>query len=379
MRRDYTAVAAVICQKANAFCDENLSHRRQWKQGEERTLHMVEAVLGIFGTSWLCRTIGVRQHHDSHLAVDRRCVENLAVAEEHKSYRQKTDKYTQPTPARLSALDAVLTFCHLAEKTCSTHNRFLSISPLGGFDLHQPSQDGFWSAWDNSLRHDRFKSQRPLSLCARPHRSLSSWHSPRRGKVSTNFLIDLPVAERSRVFVNCSSPEGVRSLSWVVCQEEYDTMENRAMAAAAALAFFLVLLTTTFHYGVLQWISGSMSRSTARTTRRVLCIVFVVILAHLVEITLYAISYLLSAEVLGIGSFGGPFLRESIDYLYFSIVTYTSLGLGDVFPRGHLRFIAGMEALNGLLLIAWSASFIYLAMGRFWPWEHCAELDRTSE
>lgn len=52
--------------------------------------------------------------------------------------------------------------------------------------------------------------------------------------------------------------------------------------------------------------------------------------------------------------------------LYFSAETYTSLGYGDVVPGGALRLLAGMEALNGLLLIGWSASFIYIAMERFW-------------
>ena len=57
-----------------------------------------------------------------------------------------------------------------------------------------------------------------------------------------------------------------------------------------------------------------------------------------------------------------------LDYLYFSSVTYTSLGLGDVFPVGHLRFLTGVEALNGLVLIAWTGAFTYLAMGKMWPW-----------
>jgi hypothetical protein len=46
---------------------------------------------------------------------------------------------------------------------------------------------------------------------------------------------------------------------------------------------------------------------------------------------------------------------------------FTSLGFGDVTPSGPLRLLAGMEALNGLLLIGWSASYIHLAMERFWP------------
>ena|ERR671922_80488 len=35
-------------------------------------------------------------------------------------------------------------------------------------------------------------------------------------------------------------------------------------------------------------------------------------------------------------------------------------------PLKELRLLAGMEALNGLLLIGWSASYTYIAMERFW-------------
>ena len=52
--------------------------------------------------------------------------------------------------------------------------------------------------------------------------------------------------------------------------------------------------------------------------------------------------------------------------MYFSAATYTSLGFGDLTPTGPVRLLAGVEALNGLLLIGWSASFTYLSMERFW-------------
>jgi hypothetical protein len=35
-------------------------------------------------------------------------------------------------------------------------------------------------------------------------------------------------------------------------------------------------------------------------------------------------------------------------------------------PHHMLRVLAGVEALNGLLLIGWSASYAYIAMERFW-------------
>lgn len=52
--------------------------------------------------------------------------------------------------------------------------------------------------------------------------------------------------------------------------------------------------------------------------------------------------------------------------LYFSAETYTTLGYGDVLPHGDLRLLAGLEALNGMLLIGWTASYTYLSMERFW-------------
>lgn len=42
------------------------------------------------------------------------------------------------------------------------------------------------------------------------------------------------------------------------------------------------------------------------------------------------------------------------DYVYFSAITYTSPGLGDVFPLGQARLLTG-------------ASFTYLIMEKLWP------------
>ena len=43
-----------------------------------------------------------------------------------------------------------------------------------------------------------------------------------------------------------------------------------------------------------------------------------------------------------------------------------SLGFGDISPYGSLRFMTALETLTGLLLIAWTASFIYLEMQATW-------------
>jgi hypothetical protein len=69
---------------------------------------------------------------------------------------------------------------------------------------------------------------------------------------------------------------------------------------------------------------------------------------------------------LDLGKLAGHLEGDFLDFFYFSIATYTTLGIGDLHPAGAMRVVAGVEALNGLVLIGWSASFTYLTMERFW-------------
>jgi len=56
----------------------------------------------------------------------------------------------------------------------------------------------------------------------------------------------------------------------------------------------------------------------------------------------------------------------SVECYYYSAVTFTSLGFGDLTPTGHLRLLAAVEVLTGVVLIAWTASFLFLVMQRSW-------------
>ena len=54
------------------------------------------------------------------------------------------------------------------------------------------------------------------------------------------------------------------------------------------------------------------------------------------------------------------------DYMYFSSTVYSTLGFGDIVPVGEIRALTGIEAVSGLVLITWSASFTFLEMQRHW-------------
>ncbi len=66
------------------------------------------------------------------------------------------------------------------------------------------------------------------------------------------------------------------------------------------------------------------------------------------------------------GGLTGSIDNNLLDCVYFSFTCYTSLGFGDINPYGHLRFLTGLEALTGLVLIAWTASFMYIEMQKLW-------------
>jgi hypothetical protein len=57
-------------------------------------------------------------------------------------------------------------------------------------------------------------------------------------------------------------------------------------------------------------------------------------------------------------------------------LTVNGSGHGDIYPIGDIRLLASIEALNGLLLVAWSGSFTYLAMQRLWSREGSGDRHR---
>ena len=112
---------------------------------------------------------------------------------------------------------------------------------------------------------------------------------------------------------------------------------------------------------------GSLPRRLTVPTRpRIIVVIGVVLAAHVLEAGLYAAAYYVLQTYFGVGGLGGHLEGDLLDYFYFSMATYTTLGIGDLHPTGVTRLIAGIESLNGLVLIGWSASFTYLTMETIW-------------
>ena len=144
------------------------------------------------------------------------------------------------------------------------------------------------------------------------------------------------------------------------------------MLYSILLASAAVLSSTWVHLSVMRWVSGSMARVPLRRFNRVMLAVLILLAAHFAAIVIYAAAFGVGYLYLQLGGFSGEPVETALDYFYFSAVSYTSLGIGDIFPKDHLRFLTGVEALNGLLLIAWSGAFLFAMMNRLWDWPPCA-------
>lgn len=138
------------------------------------------------------------------------------------------------------------------------------------------------------------------------------------------------------------------------------------MILASLTNIFIISLCVLFHYDMLTRISQALPRMRVAPRFRVLLGVLAALVAHVVEIWIFAFGYYVMIHTELYGDLVGDVSHSLLDYAYYSFVTYTSLGFGDVLPTGHLRFLTGLEALTGLVLIAWTASFLYVEMQKYW-------------
>jgi hypothetical protein len=79
----------------------------------------------------------------------------------------------------------------------------------------------------------------------------------------------------------------------------------------------------------------------------------------LTAVVVWALAYLLVLP--------GDHLDAFEKAAYFSVVTFTTLGYGDITLVEHeWRLLSGVEALNGSLLVGWTTALLFLVVQRSW-------------
>lgn len=129
---------------------------------------------------------------------------------------------------------------------------------------------------------------------------------------------------------------------------------------------FVVATVVMVHYEFLYRLTLYIPRMTIKHRFRIVIGVFGALIAHAVEVWIFAIAYYFMNQLDEWGNLVGSFNGSLMDCGYFSFTVFTTLGFGDIEPVGYLRYLTGIESLTGLVLITWTASFLYFEMQKHW-------------
>ena len=119
-------------------------------------------------------------------------------------------------------------------------------------------------------------------------------------------------------------------------------------------------LCVIIHAGGVTWAlrrlrETAIPRGFWRSTWLFVLVALWIVLLHVLEILLWAIVYMWNGAI--------PDMPSAI---YFSAVTYTTTGYGDIVLPPEWRLDAGMEALTGILMCGWSTGFFFAIVSRLY-------------
>ncbi len=128
----------------------------------------------------------------------------------------------------------------------------------------------------------------------------------------------------------------------------------------------IVAVVVLIHYEFLRQMTLALPRMPVRHHLRIVAGICGALVAHTVEVWVFALAYHAMHGASGWGRLAGNFDGSLLGAAYFSYTVFSTLGFGDIVPQGDLRYLTGIESLTGLVLITWTASFLFVEMQKYW-------------
>ena len=126
------------------------------------------------------------------------------------------------------------------------------------------------------------------------------------------------------------------------------------------VAFILMASCVVLHAtGValaIRWLARALpglGRGFGQQLRMLVVVAGWTVIVHLVEITVWAVYFA-----------GSGAMPDFDTALYFSAVTYTTTGYGDLVLPERWRLGGGVEALTGILMCGWSTGFFFAVVNQ---------------
>lgn len=143
------------------------------------------------------------------------------------------------------------------------------------------------------------------------------------------------------------------------------------MLKSCLVGLLLTIATVGIHAAGTAWwirrlqrIGNSTSLGFERLAgMKVLCsTATLLLLLHIVEVLVWALAY----WALPGDQLNGDQLNTVEETVYFSMVTFTSLGYGDVVIATSWRLLSGIQAMSGLLIFGWSTALLFAVVRKVW-------------
>lgn len=115
--------------------------------------------------------------------------------------------------------------------------------------------------------------------------------------------------------------------------------------------------------GLLKWLNGKLWASGPLVSTAVLlsAAIIVIVFSHSVQVWLWALSFI------AFGAFSDPDPAA-----YFALVTYTTLGYGDLVLAENIRLYGAFASVTGLLGFGLSTAFLVAVFSKLLP-NHLAD------
>ena len=120
---------------------------------------------------------------------------------------------------------------------------------------------------------------------------------------------------------------------------------------ALGTAFLVRYLANTFLDRTGHW-------GPQRVLTALMLAALVLVFLHALEIIVWAGAYMAIVPAGELADFEAA--------VYFSFVTFTTLGYGDMTLSEGFRLLSGIQALNGILLVGWSTALMFAVVQKTW-------------
>ena len=140
-------------------------------------------------------------------------------------------------------------------------------------------------------------------------------------------------------------------------------MNSSTMFMPVVISLAVIFLTIITHGLATVWGVKVLVRKSSNPTMKLKTALYLIsfsavflMVLHFIEIAIWAVVFLVISDIQELANF-----EEAI---YFAMITYTTVGYGDITLDTHWRIMSGFVAMDGIVLFGWTTALLYAVVQR---------------